>query len=110
MVQSMMSYIDLSPYLWGYALQTVAYLLNKVLSKFVDKTSYEIWNGKRSNLSYLKIWGCDVYVKHNVSEKLEAKSDKYKFMGYPKQTAGYYFYHSIEQKVFISKHATFLEK
>jgi hypothetical protein len=49
-------------------------------------------------------------VKHNVSEKLEAKSDKYKFMGYPKQTAGYYFYHSIEQKVFISKHATFLEK
>jgi hypothetical protein len=49
-------------------------------------------------------------VKHNVSEKLEAKSDKYKFVGYPKQTAGYYFYHSVKQKVFVSKHATFLEK
>jgi hypothetical protein len=36
MVQSMMSYIDLSPYLWGYALQTVAYLLNKIPLKSIN--------------------------------------------------------------------------
>jgi hypothetical protein len=54
-------------------------------------------NGKRSNLSYLKIWGCDVYVKHNVSEKLKAKSDKYKFMGYSKETVGYHSYNLVEQ-------------
>jgi len=43
-------------------------------------------------------------LKHNIN------SNKYKFVGYLKQTAEYYFYHSIEQKVFVSKHTTFLEK
>jgi len=31
-------------------------------------------------------------------------------MRYPKQTAEYYFYHPIGQKMFVSKNATFLEK
>ena len=31
-------------------------------------------------------------------------------MGYPKETHGYYFYHTLEQKVFVSKHVVFLEK
>ena len=65
-----MSYIGLSPYLWGYALQTVAYLLNKIPLKSINKTPYEIYNGKKANISYLKIWRCNVYVKHIVSKKL----------------------------------------
>ena len=65
----MMSYADLPPSFWGYALQVATYLLNKVPSKSVDKTPYEIWNGKRPNLSYFKIWqGCNAYVKQIVSE------------------------------------------
>ena len=31
-------------------------------------------------------------------------------MGYAKETRGYYFYNPLKQKVFVSKHATFLEK
>ena len=31
-------------------------------------------------------------------------------MGYPKETKGYYFYNPTEQKVFVLRHATFLEK
>ena len=30
-------------------------------------------------------------------------------MGYPKKTKGYFFYNPLEQKVFVSRHATFLE-
>ena len=45
-----------------------------------------------------------------MSDKLEAKSDKCLFVGYPKKTIGYYFYNPLEQKVFVSKHAIFLEK
>ena len=41
--------------------------------------------------------------------KLSARSDKYRFVMYPKKTNGYYFYHSIDQKVFVSRHATFLK-
>ena len=49
-------------------------------------------------------------MKHIESDKLEAKSHKCLFMAYPKETRGYYFYNLIEQKMFVSRHATFLEK
>ena len=31
-------------------------------------------------------------------------------MGYPKESFGYYFYNPNEQKVFVLRHATFLER
>ena len=45
-----------------------------------------------------------------MSDKLGAKSDKCLFVGYPKEIIEYYFYNPLEQKVFVSKHAIFLEK
>jgi hypothetical protein len=44
------------------------------------------------------------------TDKLGARYEKYRFVGYPKESLGYYFYSSVEQKVFVSRHATFLEK
>ena len=41
--------------------------------------------------------------------KLSAGSDKYRFVEYLKKINGYYFNHPIEQKVFVSRHATFLK-
>ncbi|CAL8993424.1 unnamed protein product [Prunus brigantina] len=55
MVQSMMSYTDLPVSFWGYALQIAAYLLNRVPSKFVPKTPYEMWFGRKPSLNHLKI-------------------------------------------------------
>ncbi|WRX18078.1 Integrase [Theobroma cacao] len=43
MIHSMKSRADLPISLWGYALEIVAYLLNKVSTKSVEKTPYEIW-------------------------------------------------------------------
>ena len=39
------------------------------------------------NLSchFLKVWGCDAYVRKFQSDKLEPKGDKCIFIGYPKQ-------------------------
>ncbi|GJR88659.1 hypothetical protein Tco_0212670 [Tanacetum coccineum] len=45
---------DVANAFWGYALESVARILNMVPIKKVDKTTYEIWHGKVSNLSYLK--------------------------------------------------------
>ena len=58
----------------------------------------------------MKIWGCLAYVKQTISDKLEAKSDKCLLVGYPKDTMGYQFYNILEQRLFVSKHAVFLEK
>jgi len=42
MVRSMMSQSELPLSFWGYALETTAFTLNRVPSKSVDKTPYEI--------------------------------------------------------------------
>jgi hypothetical protein len=54
---------DLPLSFWGYALETAAFTMNRVPSKSVEKTPYEIWTGKRPELSFLKVWGCKAYVK-----------------------------------------------
>ena len=110
MVRSMMSQPNFPISFWGYALETAAFILNRVPSKTTEKTPYEIWNGKTPSLSFLKIWGYEAYVKRQISDKLAPKSDKCLFMGYPKETKGYYFYNASENKVFIARNGIFLER
>ena len=106
----MMSQSDLPISFWGYTLETAASILSRVPSKAVEKTPYEIWNGKTHSLSFLKIWGYEAYVKRQISDKLAPKSDKYLFIGYPKETKGYYFYNASENKVFVARNCVFLER
>ncbi|XP_022852856.1 uncharacterized protein LOC111374420 [Olea europaea var. sylvestris] len=40
---------------------------------------------------------------------MESRSDVCLFVGYPKGMKGYYFYNSLDKKVFVSTNATFLE-
>ena len=110
MVRSMMSLTDLPLSFWGYALETAAFTLNRAPSKSVETTPYELWFGKKPKLSFLKVWGCDAYVKKLQPENLEAKSEKCVFIGYPKETVGYTFYLRSEGKIFVAKNGSFLEK
>ena len=110
MVRSMMTRTDLPISLWGYALETAVFLLNRLPLKAVEKTPYELWTGKRPSLSFLKIWGCEAYVKRQASDNLASKFDKCLFVGYPKETKGYYFYIPSENKVFVSCNGVFLER
>ena len=43
-------------------------------------------------------------------DKLEPKLEKCVFIGYPKETIGYTFYHRSEGKIFVAKMGSFLEK
>ena len=43
-------------------------------------------------------------------DKLKPKSKKCIFIGYPKETVGYTFYHRSEGKIFVAKNGSFLEK
>ena len=110
----MMSRTNLPISFWGYALETVAFLLNRIQSKAVEKTPYELWTGKRPGLSFLKIWGGggggEAYLNRQASNKLASKSDKCLFVGYPKETKGYYFYIPFENKVFVARNGVFLER
>ncbi|GKB07913.1 retrotransposon protein, putative, ty1-copia subclass [Tanacetum coccineum] len=67
-------------------MKSYARILNMVPTKKVDKTSYEIWHGKALKLSYLRVWGCKVLVKRDTPDKLDSRSIKCIFVGYPKET------------------------
>ncbi|KAJ9538930.1 hypothetical protein OSB04_031663 [Centaurea solstitialis] len=110
MVRTMMCHSTLPMSFWGHALETAAHILNRAPTKSVEKTPYELWKGKKPNISFLRIWGCEVYVKRPTSEKLKPKSDKCFFVGYPRTTVGYYFYNPEENKVFVARNGKFLEE
>ncbi|GJZ57849.1 retrovirus-related pol polyprotein from transposon TNT 1-94 [Tanacetum coccineum] len=90
--------------------QSATRILNMVPTKKVDKTPYELWYGKVPNLSYLKVWGCEALVKRDTPDKLEQRSVKCIFIGYPKETMGYYFYFPPENKIVVARYAEFFEK
>src|SRR3954468_13402983 len=104
----MMSLTDLPLSFWGYALETDAFTLNRTPSKSVETTPYELWFGKKPKLSFLKVWGCDAYVKKLQPDELEPKSEKCVFIGYQKETVGYTFYHTSEGKIIVAKNGSFL--
>ena len=107
MVRYMMSLADLPLSFWGYALKTAAFTLNRAPSKSVETTPYELWFSKNPKLSFLKVWGCDAYVKKFRPDKLKPKSEKCIFIGYPKVTVGYTFYHRFEGKTFVAENGSF---
>jgi hypothetical protein len=67
-----MSLSDLPISFWGYALETAAFILNRMPSKSVETTPYELWHATKPRLLFLRVWGCEAYVKNLHPNKLES--------------------------------------
>ena len=112
MVRSMMSYSSVPISLWGEALKTAMYILNRVPSKAVPKTPFELWTGRKPSLRHIHIWGCPaearIYNPHE--KKLDSRTISGYFIGYPDKSKGYRFYcpnHSL--RIVETGNARFLE-
>ena len=54
----------------GKALKTAVYLLNRVPTKAVPKTPFEVWTGRKPSLRHLYVWGCPAEARiYNPHEK-----------------------------------------
>lgn len=82
MIRSMFTLTTLPFSFWDYALESTIYILNMVPTKKVDKTPYDLCTRKAPNLSYLKVWGCEAYVKRGSADKLQQRFVKCIFVGY----------------------------
>jgi hypothetical protein len=112
MVHSMLSNSTLPLSLWMKALNTATHIINRVLSKSVPKTPYELWTGRKSSINYLYIWGCPAKVKiFNLQlGKLDPKTISCHFIGYPNKFKGYRLYCPEHTTKFIdTRHIVFLE-
>ena len=72
---------------------TAAYILNKVPSKSVPSTPYELQKGATPDLNVMCLWRCAAYV-HNVSHeygKLGPTGKKCIFIRYSESSKGYIF-------------------
>ena len=94
MVRSMISMTNLPSFLWGEALKTALYILNRVPTKAVPLTPFELWTGRKPSLNHLKVWGCPTEVKlyNPTLIKLDSRTTRYYFVSYPEHSKGYRFY------------------
>jgi hypothetical protein len=103
MVHSMMSYSNLPLSLWMEALKTDIHILNRVPSKAVPKTPYELWTGRKPSLKHLRVWGSPAKAKvfnPNIG-KFDLKTVSCHFIGYPKKSKGFRFYCSDRYTKFV---------
>ncbi|KAK2965851.1 hypothetical protein RJ640_027138 [Escallonia rubra] len=112
MVRSMICQSTLPEFLWVEALKTAMHILNRVPSKSVPKTPFELWIQRKLSLKYFHVWGClveaKVYNPH--TKKLDPKTISYHFIGYPERSKGFRFYcPSHTTRIVETRHAVFFE-
>ncbi|RDX78231.1 hypothetical protein CR513_41517, partial [Mucuna pruriens] len=111
MVRSMISHSSLLESLWGEALKTAAHILNRVPTKVVNKTPYELWTGKKPSINHLHIWCCLAearpYRPHE--RKLDSRIVSNYFVGYAECSRGYKFYDPTSRSFFETGNARILD-
>ena len=113
MVRSMMSRTTLPHFLWGEALKMANYVLNRVPSKAVNKTQFEIWSSRKPSLNHLRVWGCKAEARmyNPLEKKLESRTVSCRFIGFPEKSKGYKFYApNLHTRVFETNNAKFIEE
>ena len=112
MVRSMLSYSIVPISMWGEALKTAMYILNRAASKAVPTTPFEVWTDRKPSLRHLHIWGCpaEARIFNPQEKKLDSRTISGYFIGYPDKSKGYKFYcpnHST--RIVETGNARFLE-
>ena len=58
MVNCMLNQSGLPTNLWGEALLTACHIHNRITSRVIPTSPYELWKGRKPNLNYFRVWGC----------------------------------------------------
>jgi len=99
-------------FLWGEAISIAIYILNRCPTKAVQsKTPFEAWSGRKPNISYLRLFGCEAfsYIVSKKRKTLNQRAEKCIFMGYDSQHIGYRLYSPSYKAVLISRDVKFNE-
>jgi len=90
----MLAHANLPISFWEDAFLTTVHILNRVLSKSISATSYELWHSRKPSLAHLRPWGSAGYV-HNLTHKrgkLGPRATKMVVIRYPEHSKGYVMY------------------
>ena len=94
------------------AVVTAVYLCNRSPTASVkDSTPYECWHKEKPDVSHLKVFGCNafVHIPDQKRKKLDKKSIRCIFVGYPASCKGYKLYNPETKKMLRSRDVSFME-
>src|SRR3954464_12252366 len=93
MMNSMLISSGLSQNMWGEAILSSNYLLNKIPRKKEEKTPYELWKGRTPSYKHLRVWGCLAKVAVPIPKKVKIGPKKVDciFIGYANNSNAYRF-------------------
>nr|GEX81740.1 hypothetical protein [Tanacetum cinerariifolium] len=99
-------------FLWAEAIATACYTQNRsIIHRYFNKTPYELIQGRKSDISYLHIFGALCYPKNDREDigKLSAKGDIGFFIGYSANSVAYKVYNRRTRKIMETMNVTFDE-
>ena len=85
MVRSMLKEKQLAKNLWGEAVETATYVLNRCPTKqLANKVPEEVWSGRKPSVSHMRVFGslCYSHIPDQRRKKLDDKSQAMVFVGY----------------------------
>ncbi|KAJ9536248.1 hypothetical protein OSB04_un000581 [Centaurea solstitialis] len=111
MVNCMLNQSGLPTNLWGEALLTACYIHNRITSRVIPTSPYELWKGRKPDLSYFRVWGCIAYYRtpDPKRSKLGARAIKSIFVGYAINSNGYRLLDKETGVIVESRDVDFLE-
>ena len=112
MARTMLNEHSLPKYFWAEAVNTACYILNRVLVRpLLTKTPYELWNNKKPNVSYFKVFGCKCFIlnEKDALGKFDAKSDEGIFLGYSSVSKAFRIFNKRTLIIEESIHVVFNE-
>ena len=111
--RTILSESSLPKYFWADAVNTSCYVMKRVLIRpILKKTPYELFNGRKPNISHLKVFGCSCFVLNNGEEnmgKFDEKADNGIFIDYSLNRHAYRVYNKRLMTVEESVHVVFDE-
>jgi hypothetical protein len=100
-------------WLWGDAMATTIYLLNRSPMRSVEsKTPLEAWYGKQSGVQHLRTFRCMIHMKDTTPnlKKLDDQSRPMVFISYEPGSKEYHAYDQVSKKVIVSRDVMFDEQ
>ncbi|GJZ04007.1 putative ribonuclease H-like domain-containing protein, partial [Tanacetum coccineum] len=97
---------------WAEAVNTACYVQNRVLvTKPLNKTPYELFNGRAPAIGFLRPFGCHVMILNTLDHlgKFDAKGDEGFFVGYSLNSKAFRVYNKRTKHIEENLHINFLE-
>ena len=98
---------------WQDTIETALHIYNRQPTHHHEwKTPIELFNGKKSDASYFRVFGCHAYVfisPEQWPDKLSPKLEEMTFIGYEPNTKGWHFWSKTKHQVVVATNATFDE-